>query len=88
MGRYFSVNSIFAKISSREHITNLFFAEFFSRENNVFYRRTYSSRRRQLLSADSPGYSELTKHLSQVASIAFLENNFAAVRQFRLASGK
>ena len=36
-GRYFRVNSIFAKISSRENISNLLFAKFSSRENKVLY---------------------------------------------------
>ena len=35
-GRYFRVNSIFAKISSRENISNSLFAKFSSRENKVF----------------------------------------------------
>ena len=34
-GRYFRVNSIFAKISSRENISNSLFAKFSSRENKV-----------------------------------------------------
>ena len=38
-GRYFRVNSIFAKISSRENISNSLFAKFSSRENKVFYSR-------------------------------------------------
>ena len=36
-GRYFRVNSIFAKISSRENISNSLFAKFPSRENKVLY---------------------------------------------------
>ena len=36
-GRYFRVNSIFAKISSRENISNSLFAKFSSRENKVLY---------------------------------------------------
>ena len=36
-GRYFRVNSIFAKISSRENISNSLFAKISSRENNVLY---------------------------------------------------
>ena len=36
-GRYFRVNSIFAKISSRENISNSIFAKFSSRENKVLY---------------------------------------------------
>ena len=36
-GRYFRVNSIFAKISSRENISNSLFAKVYSRENNVLY---------------------------------------------------
>ena len=38
-GRYFRVNSIFAKISSRENISNSLFANISSRENNVLYSR-------------------------------------------------
>ena len=34
-GRYFCVNSIFAKICSRENISNSLFAKFSSRENKV-----------------------------------------------------
>ena len=43
-GRYFRVNSIyiFAKISSRENISNSLFAQFSSRENKVLYSRPYS----------------------------------------------
>ena len=44
-GRYFRVNSIFAKISSRENISNSFFAKFSSRENKVLYSIT--GKRRQ-----------------------------------------
>ena len=40
-GRYFRVNSIFAKISSRENISNSLFAKFSSRENKVLYSSTY-----------------------------------------------
>ena len=36
-GRYFRVKSIFAKISSRENISNSLFAKFSSRENKVLY---------------------------------------------------
>ena len=36
-GRYFRVNSIFAKISSRENISNSLFAKLSSRENKVLY---------------------------------------------------
>ena len=36
-GRYFRVNSIFAKISSRENISNSLYAKFSSRENKVLY---------------------------------------------------
>ena len=36
-GRYFRVNSIFAKISSRENISNSLFAKISSRENKVLY---------------------------------------------------
>ena len=36
-GRYFRVNSIFAKIFSRENISNSLFAKFSSRENKVLY---------------------------------------------------
>ena len=36
-GRYFRVNSIFAKISSRENISNSPFAKFPPRENKVLY---------------------------------------------------
>ena len=36
-GRYFRVNNIFAKISSRENISNSLFAKFSSRENKVLY---------------------------------------------------
>ena len=36
-GRYFRVNSIFAKISSRENISNSLFAKFSSREYTVLY---------------------------------------------------
>ena len=36
-GRYFRVNSKFAKISSRENISNSLFAKFSSRENKVLY---------------------------------------------------
>ena len=36
-GRYFRVNSIIAKISSRENISNSLFAKFSSRENKVLY---------------------------------------------------
>ena len=36
-GRYFRVNSIFAKICSRENISNSLFAKFSSRENKVLY---------------------------------------------------
>ena len=36
-GRYFRVNSIFAKISSRVNISNSLFAKFSSRENKVLY---------------------------------------------------
>ena len=36
-GIYFRVNSIFAKISSRENISNSLFAKFSSRENKVLY---------------------------------------------------
>ena len=35
--RYFRVNSKFAKISSRENISNSLFAKFSSRENKVLY---------------------------------------------------
>ena len=35
-GRYFRVNSIFAKISSRENISNSLFAKCSSRENKVY----------------------------------------------------
>ena len=38
-GRYFRVNSIFAKMSSRENISNSLFAKISSRENNVLYSR-------------------------------------------------
>ena len=41
-GRYFRVNSIFAKISSRENISNSLFAKFSSRENKVLYSRAYA----------------------------------------------
>ena len=37
VGRHFRVNSIFAKISSRENISNSLFAKISSRENNVLY---------------------------------------------------
>ena len=40
-GRYFRVNSIFAKISSRENISNSLFAKFSSRENKVLYSSRY-----------------------------------------------
>ena len=36
-GRYLRVNSKFAKISSRENISNSLFAKFSSRENKVLY---------------------------------------------------
>ena len=36
-GRYFRVNSKFAKISSRKNISNSLFAKFSSRENKVLY---------------------------------------------------
>ena len=36
-GRNFRVNSIFAKICSRENISNSLFAKFSSRENKVLY---------------------------------------------------
>ena len=36
-GRYFRVNSRFAKIFSRENISNSLFAKISSRENNVLY---------------------------------------------------
>ena len=36
-GRYFRVDRIFAKISSRENISNPIFAKFSSRENKVLY---------------------------------------------------
>ena len=36
-GRYFRVKSTFAKISSRENISNSLFAKFSSRENKVLY---------------------------------------------------
>ena len=36
-GRYFRVNSIFAKICSRENISNSLFAKLSSRENKVLY---------------------------------------------------
>ena len=36
-GSYFRVNSIIAKISSRENISNSLFAKISSRENNVLY---------------------------------------------------
>ena len=36
-GRHFRVNSIFAKISSRENISNSLSAKFSSRENKVLY---------------------------------------------------
>ena len=36
-GRYFRVNIKFAKISSRENISNSLFAKFSSRENKVLY---------------------------------------------------
>ena len=36
-GRYFRVNTIFAKISSRENISNSLFAKFSSRENKVLF---------------------------------------------------
>ena len=39
-GRYFRVNSIFAKISSRENISNSLFGKMSSRENNVLYSIT------------------------------------------------
>ena len=41
-GRYFRVNSIFAKISSRENISNSLFAKFSSRENKVLYSTQFS----------------------------------------------
>ena len=41
-GRYFRVNSIFAKISSRENISNSLFAKFSSRENKVLYSKYIS----------------------------------------------
>ena len=40
-GRYFRVNSIFAKICSRENISNSHFAKFSSRENKVLYSSRY-----------------------------------------------
>ena len=40
-GRYFRVNSIFAKISSRENISNSLFAKMSSRENNVLYNTCF-----------------------------------------------
>ena len=40
-GRYFRVNSIFAKISSRENISNSLFAKISSREDNVLYSILY-----------------------------------------------
>ena len=42
-GRYFRVNSIFAKISSRENISNSLVANFSSRENKVLYSTLDSS---------------------------------------------
>ena len=42
-GRYFRVNSIFAKISSRENISNSLFAKFSSRENKVLYSNHFFS---------------------------------------------
>ena len=36
-GRYFRVNSMFAKISSRENISNSFFVKISPSENNVLY---------------------------------------------------
>ena len=42
VGRYFRVNSIFAKISSRENISNSLFAKFSSRENKVYSNITQS----------------------------------------------
>ena len=41
-GRYFRVDSIFAKISSRENISNPIFAKFSSRENKVLYSMHYT----------------------------------------------
>ena len=38
-GRYVRVNSVFAKISSRENISNSLFAKISSRENKVLYSR-------------------------------------------------
>ena len=43
-GRYFRVNSKFAKISSRENISNSLFAKFSSRENKVLYSSHIGSR--------------------------------------------
>ena len=43
-GRYFRVDSIFAKISSRENISNPIFAKFSSRENKVLYSMRFSKR--------------------------------------------
>ena len=43
-GRYFRVNSIFAKISSRENISNSLFAKFSSRENKVLYSTSTGGR--------------------------------------------
>ena len=47
-GRYFRVNSIFAKISSRENISNSLFAKFSSRENKVLYSNYYAATVRQI----------------------------------------
>ena len=50
-GRYFRVNSIFAKISSRENISNSLFAKFSSRENKVLYSKYISDSDNQRLVA-------------------------------------
>ena len=56
---YFRVNSIFAKISSRENISNSLFAKISSRENNVLYSsclRLFSSNRMESAWPSMPSF--------------------------------
>ena len=52
MGRNFRVNSIFAKISTRENISDSLFAKFSSRENKVLYSISSARRREQTRMAE------------------------------------
>ena len=73
-GRYFRVNSIFAKIYSRENISNSLFAEISSRENKVLYSNCCLARM-------LPGEAEL------VSEWTGLSGKAKSVKRFERSNG-